>query len=79
MSDGELAEGSCWEALRIKNELKLRNLHVYANLNGYSALGAVDRQSLKTRLKAFCPDVEIRMTENDPGFEGVAGHYKKYD
>ncbi len=77
ISDGECAEGSIFEALRLKTELQVKNLHVYANLNGYSALGKIDRQYLTVRLGVTCPDIEIRITENDPGFEGVAGHYKK--
>lgn len=78
ISDGECnGEGSCWEAMRIKTELKLDNLHYYFNLNGYSALGIIDRENLAKRIKVFCPDAEIRMTENPEGYLGVAGHYSK--
>ena len=36
-SDGEMAEGSMYEALNIAADLKLDNLHIYINDNGYSA------------------------------------------
>ena len=37
ISDGECAEGSIWEALRIANEQRLNNLKVYLNENGFGA------------------------------------------
>lgn len=37
ISDGEFAEGSIFEALRISENLKLNNLHIYQNNNGYAA------------------------------------------
>lgn len=37
VSDGECAEGSIHEALRVKDEQKLDNLKVYINFNGYGA------------------------------------------
>lgn len=77
ISDGEASEGSIWEALRIKTELGIDNLIVHANLNGYTALGLSDRTVLTRRLKEFCPDIRIYLTENGPGFDGVQGHYKK--
>lgn len=38
ISDGEAAEGSIWEALRIAAENKLTNLKLFCNCNGFSAL-----------------------------------------
>lgn len=81
VSDGEMAEGSCWEALRIAKEQKLDNLKVYANFNGFGALGAIDLDYLEARIKAFGFPVEIRRT--DPGLgewaQGVMAHYKPAD
>lgn len=53
ISDGECAEGSIWEALRIASELKLTNLKVLVNANGYSAYGEVDPNSLLFAFRAF--------------------------
>jgi len=77
ISDGESNEGSIWEALRLKTDLHVDRLHVYANLNGFTALALIDTQRLGDRLKLFCPDIELRFTDNPEGYEGVAGHYDK--
>jgi len=42
LSDGELSEGSCHEALRIKHEQKLDNLKVYVNYNFWGAYKHID-------------------------------------
>ena len=77
ISDGETAEGSIWEALRIKTDFRIDNLKVYINLNGYGAYGEIDAQKLSVRLKAFCPDINIRLTsvEQLPFLKGVDAHY----
>jgi len=77
ISDGEAAEGSIWEALRIKTDCKIDNLKVYINLNGYGAYGAIDTNTLTKRLKAFCPDIKIRRTtvEQLPFLKGLDAHY----
>lgn len=53
ISDGECAEGSIWESLRIASEVKLTNLIVLVNANGWGAYGSVDRQNLFRRIKTF--------------------------
>ena len=53
ISDGETAEGSLWEALRIASEQKLNNLKVILNFNGYSAYGEVELEPLIARFQAF--------------------------
>lgn len=77
ISDGECAEGSIWEALRIKYELGVDNLKVYVNINGYSAYSMIDTDMLEERLKLFDPEITIFKTNtNDYKFlEGLAGHY----
>ncbi len=43
ISDGECAEGSIWEALRIAGENELINLKVYLNFNGYGAYKKIEQ------------------------------------
>jgi len=77
VSDGEMAEGSCWEALRIAGELRLENLKIVCNANGYSALGKVDVDALDTRMQMFYPSLVIRTNLfKYPGWlQGVSAHY----
>ena len=78
ISDGECAEGSVWEALRLKTDLGITNLHIYCNSNGYGAYGEIDQDLLEARLKAFCPDIDFRRTNSDFGeFVGLDSHYGK--
>ena len=51
ISDGESAEGSIWEALRFLDENEIKNIKVYANINGLAAYNRVDIQKLSDRLK----------------------------
>lgn len=75
-TDGALNEGSCWETLRLKNLLHVDNLKVYVNMNGSTALEEIDRDELTSRLRAFCPDIDIRYTDNGlPELQGIKGHY----
>jgi transketolase len=76
-SDGEMAEGSMWEALRIAKELNLTNLKVYLNANGYSAYDSVDTKYLVKRIKAFEFPVHIYHTKlpKIPFLEGLQAHY----
>ena len=53
VSDGEMAEGSIWEALRVASENKLKNLKISLNMNGYSGLGEVDKAELLRRIAGF--------------------------
>lgn len=80
ISDGECAEGSIWEALKAKRDLKVDNLKIYVNCNGYSAYDAVDLEYLEKRLNSFC-DVEIRNTsevlKKYPFLNGIDAHYCK--
>ncbi len=81
VSDGELAEGSCFEALRIAEEQKLDNLKVYLNANGWGGYQAIDVDKLEKRVKAFGFPVEIVRTNSDIGLWAVgnASHYKVAD
>lgn len=63
ISDGECAEGSIWEALRFIEDHQVRNLHVYANINGMGAYDMVDPQQLSHRLRAFLPRINLRFSD----------------
>lgn len=77
LSDGELTEGSCWEALRIASEQKLKNLKVFINANGYSAFGRIDPKLIKAKLKYFFPSFVIKtsMSKYPNWLQGVSAHY----
>lgn len=77
ISDGECAEGSIWEALRIAKDFTLKNLKVTCIENGYSALGEIDLDYLETRLNAFYPIVmeRIDMLKYPDYLQGLEGHY----
>jgi len=53
LGDGECAEGSVWEALRVGSELKLTNLIVVVNANGYAAYDETDLPALIKRISSF--------------------------
>lgn len=75
ISDGECGEGSIWEALLLKKKLSLRNLEVMVNLNGSSAFGYIDGESLFDRLWVFDSTARIFKTTNPKVLAGVQGHY----
>jgi transketolase len=58
-SDGEMEEGSNWEALSLASKLKINNLNLLIDWNKYQAVGSVlevggiDDNSLKRRIGAF--------------------------
>jgi transketolase N-terminal domain/subunit len=76
-SDGEMAEGACWEALRIASEQKLENIKLAVIANGYAGYSKVDVDWLDTRLNSFYPTLVIRANlYSYPEFlQGLKGHY----
>jgi len=76
-SDGEMAEGSCWEALQIAASNRLENLRITCNANGYSALGEVDPDLLDIRSQYFYPTMVVRTSlfRFPTWLQGLAGHY----
>lgn len=76
-SDGEMAEGSCWEALKIASDLRLENLRVTVIANGYSAYGKVDPDLLDLRMQYFYPSLVLRtnLFSFPSWVQGVDGHY----
>lgn len=77
ISDGECAEGSIWEALRIAQEQKLDNLKVYVNMNGWSAYGSINIPMLMIQLTWFFPNINLATTkvEHHPALKGLDAHY----
>lgn len=77
LSDGECAEGTVWEGLAFAKKLRLTNLLIHVNCNGYSAYDMVDRFELKDRILAFCPWAMVHFTENPPfeHLKNLEGHY----
>ena len=53
ISDGECAEGSIWEALRIIHDQKILNLKIIASINGWGAYDPINSKSLEKRFKGF--------------------------
>jgi len=77
MSDGECAEGSVWEALRIAAENRLENLRVGVNGNGWGAFSKVDIEWLDSRLQFFYPSLMYKsnLYEYPEWLQGQNGHY----
>lgn len=78
LSDGECAEGSVWESLKIAAEMKLENLKIVVNANGYGAFKEIDLEYLEYRLKTFYPILFMRtdMFKYPDFLQGLLGHYK---
>lgn len=59
ISDGECAEGSIWESVRIASEQKLNNLKILVNANGFGAYDEINIKLLPARFKSFgCKVIE---------------------
>jgi transketolase len=81
VSDGEIAEGSIWEALNIARNYKLTNLRVYLNYNGYSAYDKVELEPLLNKLRGFGFPVKVfKARETNYDFlKGLDAHYYTMD
>lgn len=53
ISDGECAEGSIWESLRIIHDLNINNLKIIISVNGWGAYDPISPKDIKHRLKGF--------------------------
>jgi len=53
VSDGECAEGSIWETLRIVYDEKIKNLILIINANGWGAYNPISTPVLLKRIKGF--------------------------
>tara|TARA_Y100001973_G_C5208104_1_gene343164 strand:+ start:448 stop:1101 length:654 start_codon:yes stop_codon:yes gene_type:complete len=77
LSDGEIAEGSVWESLKFVYENNIENIHIYVNINGYSAISNVNVSYIKKTLQVFYPDIKLRYTNSEqfPFLKGIEAHY----
>jgi transketolase N-terminal domain/subunit len=89
LSDGELAEGSVWEILRIRQELDIQNLMIYINFNGWGAYREVDNR-VGNQIYSFLTvwDIskgkavnikETNMNDYPKWLQGQIAHYKVLD
>ena len=80
-SDGAMAEGSNWEALRIAGEYQLENLRVTVNANGHTAYKNADPELLDLRMQYVYPSLVARtsLLDQPDWVQGVAGHYVTMD
>ena len=76
ISDGECAEGSIWEALRIRQEHHIENLKVYCILNGWSAYGEINTFRLKTQLELYNVIPVFAFSPKIAEIQGQEAHYK---
>lgn len=53
ISDGECAEGSIWESLRIVHDLQINNLKIIVSVNGWGAYDPISSKDLLKRLQGF--------------------------
>ena len=57
VGDGELNEGSCWEAIMTAAQWRLSNLHVLVDQNGYQAMGptqdVIAMEPLRDKFEVF--------------------------
>ena len=78
-SDGDMAEGCTWEALRVATDYELENLRVTVIANGYTGNKQVDSNLLDLRMQYFYPSLMLRVnTFSYPDWmQGTAAHYEK--
>ncbi len=78
ISDGECAEGSIWEAIRIANDNKLKNLKIYLNYNGWGAYQKIT-PILIDRLAYFTFNIPIKIRQTNfdqfPFLKNQDAHY----
>ena len=79
LSDGEMQEGSCYEALEVAHQQKLSNLRIYINCNNWGAYQRLEKDHIIDRCRAFTNvNITFRSTnmEEWPEFlQGQQAHY----
>ncbi len=83
VSDGELSEGSIWEAIRIMDEQNLTNLKLYINANQWGAYKKIDISTYRKLLMQY-PTLSINLILTDVGeqlpfLRGQQAHYVQLD
>lgn len=72
MSDGECAEGSVTEAMRIKSDNSLDNLKVFINFNGFAAY---KKTYIPDRIAQSAKVYNTSMSQWPPFLHGQIAHY----
>jgi transketolase len=73
ISDGECAEGSIWEAMRVKEDLGLDNLKVYLNYNGWGAYKETNLHQMP--MDSYLDFRNIENTSELPFLQDQDAHY----
>lgn len=76
VSDGSMFEGANWEALETAHRLRLDNLKIRCNFNGWSGYEQVDVDRLELKLSLYDVDTIIYRTSNHPMREDLSAHYE---
>lgn len=77
ITDGSCVEGSTAEFLRILHGLKLSNIEIHANFNGFTATTKIDVKYWRRWLSGFEVPIKFHYTENGlPELDGIRGHYE---
>lgn len=75
ISDGEIYEGSIYEAANAIQRYWVSNLKVYLNWNGFSAYSEVEGWMMNN-IQKLIPSILIRNTNvEDYGLKGLSAHY----
>lgn len=85
ISDGECAEGSVWEAIRVGAERQVDNIVIYVNANGYGAYSEYTKEEidrlewkLQSAMVGMNPKISfMRTIHKFPPIEGLQAHYHK--
>lgn len=79
VSDGELREGSCYEALNFAQKINLTNFKVHVNVNGYSAYEKINIDHMLKVLNCYDCIERAWLTSNElcsyPFLYGFDAHY----
>jgi len=77
LTDGDMMEGSVWEALRIAGEQRLENLRVTINANSYGAYRPIDSEWIDLVTQLFYPSLVVKtnMFKYPSYLNGLEGHY----
>jgi len=81
ISDGECAEGSAWESLRIQKERYVENLNVYAIINGWGAYHEINPTKLSNQLEymSWAIPVFCSLWQYPEWLQGQEAHYGVLD
>lgn len=78
ISDGEMSEGSVYEAIRYFSEKPLPNLFIAVNYNGYGAMRKTNIDQIVTLMSLLPKDryaIYYLSNPSLPYLEGLKGHY----